>query len=81
MARDLIVSSNPRETRVALLEDGLVAELFLEREAQRGIVGSIYKGRITRVAQGSRVTDYASASSATPSCTLPTRSRSCRTTS
>ncbi|MFI4944788.1 MAG: ribonuclease E/G [Burkholderiales bacterium] len=52
MARDLIVSSNPRETRVALLEDGLVAELFLEREAQRGIVGSIYKGRITRVLPG-----------------------------
>ena len=38
MARDLIVSSNPRETRVALLEDGVVSELFLEREAQRGIV-------------------------------------------
>src|SRR4029453_3866354 len=52
MARDLIVSSNPRETRVALLEDGVVAELFLEREAQRGIVGSIYKGRITRVLPG-----------------------------
>ena len=52
MARDLIVSSNPRETRVALLEDGVVAELFLEREAQRGIVGSIYKGRVTRVLPG-----------------------------
>src|SRR5512145_3338934 len=52
MARDLIVSSNPRETRIALLEDGVVAELFLEREAQRGIVGSIYKGRVTRVLPG-----------------------------
>jgi len=52
MARDLIVSANPRETRVALLEDGVVSEIFLEREAHRGIVGSIYKGRVTRVLPG-----------------------------
>ena len=52
MARDLVVSTNPRETRVALLEDGVVSELFLEREAHRGIVGSIYKGRVTRVLPG-----------------------------
>ena len=52
MTRDLIVSSNPRETRVALLEDGVVAEIFMERESQRGIVGSIYKGRVTRVLPG-----------------------------
>jgi ribonuclease G len=52
MARDLIVSTNPQETRVALLEDGVVSELFLEREAQRGIVGSIYRGRVTRVLPG-----------------------------
>jgi len=52
MARDLIVSTSPEETRVALLEDGAVSELFLEREAQRGIVGSIYKGRVTRVLPG-----------------------------
>jgi ribonuclease G len=52
MPRDLIVSSTPRETRIALLEEGVVAELFIEREAQRGIVGSIYKGRVTRVLPG-----------------------------
>jgi ribonuclease G len=52
MSRDLIVSTTPRETRVALLEDGVVSELFIEREAQRGIVGSIYKGRVTRVLPG-----------------------------
>jgi len=52
MSRDLIVSSSPRETRIALLEDGVVSEVFLEREAQRGIVGSIYKGRVTRVLPG-----------------------------
>jgi len=52
MARDIIVSTSPRETRVALLEDGVVSEIFLEREAHRGIVGSIYKGRVTRVLPG-----------------------------
>jgi ribonuclease G len=52
MTRDLIVSTTPRETRIALLEDGVVSELFIEREAHRGIVGSIYKGRVTRVLPG-----------------------------
>jgi len=52
MTRDLIVSSTPQETKVALLEDGVVSELFIEREARRGIVGNIYKGRVTRVLPG-----------------------------
>ena len=52
MTRDLIVSSTPHETQVALLEDGVVSELFIEREAHRGIVGNIYKGRVTRVLPG-----------------------------
>ncbi|HEY7513043.1 MAG TPA: Rne/Rng family ribonuclease [Vicinamibacteria bacterium] len=52
MTRDLIVGSTPQETRVALLEDGVVCELFIEREAHRGTVGSVYKGRVTRVLPG-----------------------------
>ena len=52
MTRDLIVSCTPHETKVALLEDGTVAELFIERDAQRGVVGNIYKGRVTRVLPG-----------------------------
>jgi ribonuclease G len=52
MTRELVVSTTPRETRVALLEEGDVAELFIERETHRGIVGSIYKGRVTRVLPG-----------------------------
>ena len=52
MTKDLIVSSTPQETRVALLEDGVVSEIFIEREAHRGIVGNIYKGRVTRVLPG-----------------------------
>jgi ribonuclease G len=52
MNKELIVSTTPQETRVALLEDGVVAELFIEREAHRGHVGNIYKGRVTRVLPG-----------------------------
>ena len=52
MNRDLIVSSTPQETKVALLENGVVSELFIERDAHRGIVGSVYKGRVTRVLPG-----------------------------
>ena len=37
---------------MALLEDGVVSEIFIEREAHRGIVGNIYKGRVTRVLPG-----------------------------
>ena len=52
MTKDLIVSTTPQETKVALLEDGRVSEIFIERESHRGIVGNIYKGRVTRVLPG-----------------------------
>jgi ribonuclease G len=52
MTKELIVCSTRRETKVALLEDGVVSELFIEREAHRGIVGNLYKGRVTRVVPG-----------------------------
>ncbi|HWX23956.1 MAG TPA: ribonuclease E/G, partial [Vicinamibacteria bacterium] len=52
MTKDIIVSSTPQETKVALLEDGVVCELFIEREAHRSVVGSVYKGRVTRVLPG-----------------------------
>ena len=52
MTKDLIVSTTPQETKVALLEDNRVSEIFIEREAHRGIVGNIYKGRVTRVLPG-----------------------------
>jgi ribonuclease G len=52
MTRDLIVSTTPQETKVALLEDGVVSEIFIERETHRGIAGNVYKGRVTRVLPG-----------------------------
>src|SRR5881296_3057372 len=51
-AKRLVVSTTPHETRAALLEDGIVSELFLERARSRGIVGNIYKGRVTKVLPG-----------------------------
>src|SRR5215831_15659910 len=50
--KELLVSSGDRETRVAVLEDGRVAEVQIERRRQRGVVGNIYKGRVTRVLPG-----------------------------
>jgi ribonuclease G len=52
MTKEMIVSSNDYETRVAIIEDDEVAELFIERENQRGVVGNIYKGRVSKVLPG-----------------------------
>src|ERR1041385_2867797 len=48
----MIVSTNGHETMVAILEDDLVAEVFVERERQRGVVGNVYKGRVSKVLPG-----------------------------
>ena len=52
MNKEMIVSSNGHETRVAILEEDLVAEIFIERERQRGVVGNVYKGRVSKVLPG-----------------------------
>src|SRR5215510_953646 len=52
MTKEMIISSSPHETRVAILEDDQVAEIFIEREHQRGVVGNLYKGRVSKVLPG-----------------------------
>src|SRR3989442_9703768 len=52
MTKEMIISSNGHETIVAILEDDLVAEIFIERERQRGVVGNVYKGRVSKVLPG-----------------------------
>src|SRR5262245_50781663 len=52
MTKEMIVSTNGHETMVAILEDDLVAEVFVERERQRGVVGNVYKGRVSKVLPG-----------------------------
>ena len=52
MNKEMIISSTRHETRVAILEDDQVVELFIEREQSRGVVGNIYKGRVSKVLPG-----------------------------
>ena len=52
MSKELIVSAGRHETRVAILEDDQVVELFHEREKEYSLAGSIHKGRVTRVLPG-----------------------------
>src|SRR5580658_2083515 len=52
MSKELIVSTGRHETKVAILEDDVVVELFHEREKEYSLAGSIHKGRVTRVLPG-----------------------------
>jgi len=52
MNKEMIISSGAHDTRVAILEDDQVVEVFIERENQRGVVGNIYKGRVSKVLPG-----------------------------
>jgi len=52
MTKEMIISSSAHETRVAILEDDQVAEIFIERERSRGVVGNVYKGRVSKVLPG-----------------------------
>ncbi|MCA1635850.1 MAG: ribonuclease, partial [Acidobacteria bacterium] len=53
MPKELIVSVNGREKKIAIVENGRVTEFYIERgESEQGIVGNIYKGRVMRVLPG-----------------------------
>ena len=52
MNKEMIIASNGHETRVAILEDDQLAEIFVERERNRGVVGNVYKGRVSKVLPG-----------------------------
>ena len=52
MLKELVVNCAPHETRVALLEDGTIVEVFNERRDDTSISGNIYKGRVQRVLPG-----------------------------
>ncbi len=49
---ELLMNVTPNETRIALVDTGVLKEVHIEREAKRGIVGNIYKGRVMRVLPG-----------------------------
>src|SRR5213593_1487428 len=52
MSKEMVISSNRHETRVAVLEDDQVVEVFFQRENEYSLAGSIHKGRVTRVLPG-----------------------------
>ena len=50
--RRLLLESDPHQTRVAVLEDGRLTEIHMERRKSRGVVGNVYKGRVSRILPG-----------------------------
>ena len=52
MSEEILVNVTPRETRVAVVENGMLQELHIERGWRRGVVGNLYKGRVQRVMPG-----------------------------
>ncbi|MFT3763079.1 MAG: ribonuclease G [Pseudoxanthomonas sp.] len=52
MSEEILVNVTPRETRVAVVENGMLQELHIERGWRRGVVGNIYKGKVQRVMPG-----------------------------
>src|SRR3954470_23674093 len=52
MTTEILINVAPRENRAALIENGVLTELFVERQSRRGIVSNIYKGRVQRVLPG-----------------------------
>jgi ribonuclease G len=52
MSQEILVNVTPREVRVALLESGILHEIYIERRVHQGLVGNIYKGRVSRLLPG-----------------------------
>ena len=52
MKQEIFINSSPQESRIAIMEDGLLAEFLIERKEEMGIAGNIYKGKVARVLPG-----------------------------
>lgn len=52
MSKEIIINSTVNETRVAILENGSVSEIYIERHKKKGVAGNIYKGKIVKVLPG-----------------------------
>ena len=52
MSEEILINMTPRETRVGVVENGMLQELHVERTSRRGYVGNVYKGRVQRVMPG-----------------------------
>src|SRR5580765_2724599 len=49
---EILVNVAPRETRAAIVENGVLQEIYIERTSRRGLVSNLYKGRVSRVLPG-----------------------------
>jgi len=52
MKQEILINSTPQESRIAIMEDGLLAEFLIERKEEMGVAGNIYKGKVARVLPG-----------------------------
>jgi ribonuclease G len=52
MKQEIFINSTPQESRIAIMEDGLLAEFLIERKEEMGVAGNIYKGKVARVLPG-----------------------------
>ena len=52
MKQEILINSTPQESRIAIMEDGALAEFLIERKEEMGIAGNIYKGKVSRVLPG-----------------------------
>ena len=72
MKRELLINAGTRETRVAILEDGKLVELLVDRPDNRRMVGDIYLGRVEAVLPGIQAAFVDIGTEKVPSSTLPT---------
>ena len=52
MSKEILINVTPQEIRVAILENGLLNDLYIERSRSRGLVGNVYQGKVVRVLPG-----------------------------
>jgi ribonuclease G len=52
MSEEILINVTPQETRVAVVENGVLQEVYIERSQKRGLVGNIFKGHVSRILPG-----------------------------
>src|SRR3990170_5875959 len=52
MKQDIFINCTPQESRIAIVEDGSLADFLVERKQERGVAGNVYKGKVARVLPG-----------------------------
>lgn len=77
MSEEILINITPMESRVAVVENGVLQEVHVERTQRRGIVGNIYKGKVVRVLPGMQAA-FVDIGWSVPRSSMPRRSPSVR---